>query len=400
MHSMNLCIWLATCLAAGLADVIPQFSIDVRSTLCAKPDFAALQGLPSKYHKAIKGMEVQAQKLANEMNCRLCDISGDAVGHGDKAKVRVECTASRKSSNTAAAEECLQGNGKVAWSKNDGNICKPCPDACETCELPGKTDVTYLTSRWFKCVLKTGSPPPQLPWRCEQPKDRSDHQGQKSWCRWRADLLHTASNGLSPSSSLSWELTLPMVRCGGVTLETSSNPVIAGIMQAVKPDLEKQWSRNCEYCRLTAGALASSDPSEFQLGGSSSKPWAEAKCAFDQIQHAACRSDRGPAGWTKDCTPCPFECATCEQESNFLGGRKQFKCALRPKAFAVGQLARLVNPKTTELDMVEQDIDIFDPTPATPAGYDCSPPQRRNCKSGDGFCMGFKTRCKFQTFDD
>jgi len=225
---------------------------------------------------------------------------------------------------------------------------------------------------------------------------RQKASGQSQWCRYRDDLADTASGETQTSSSGTWDLRITAAPCNA-QLEDANARGVAGIMQSVKPVLDKQWQRNCALCRITAGGPLSKLPAEeFKLGTSSSRPWAGSVCAYDELGSTACRQDRGQTGWNNEagCNPCPIECISCsDSTSSWLFSGKGFSCKLAPSLPAKDQLGILLSPEGPKSP------DESAP-PKTPEGYDCEKPKKRACTSGDGLCMGYKTRCKYQKWVD
>jgi len=381
-------------LTGTVSQLVPQFQINVKNTLCLAPDLGAFEGILKKYPQTLIEVKMAGWEVANNQNCRICHVSAQ---QGSMDSPKVDCAAETGHITSGNTEEaCFSSNGKVGWQSGK-SLCLPCPKACEYCERPGTTDVTYLSSRWFKCVLpSSGDPPVPQPWKCEPATDRKNHRSQSQWCRYRYDLADTASGETQPSSSGTWDLRITAAPCSA-QLEDAQVRGVAGIMQSVKPALDKQWERNCALCRITAGGPLSKLPAEeFKLGTSSSRPWADGVCAYDELGNTACRQDRGQTGWNKEagCNPCPIECVSCsDSTASWLFSGKGFSCKLAPSVPARAQLGLLLTPEGPA------SLEESSP-PKTPAGYDCEEPKKRACTSGDGLCMGYKTRCKVQKWVD
>jgi len=385
---------LAENLTGTVSQLVSQFQINVKNTLCLAPNLDAFEGILKKYPKTVKAVQTAGREWANNYNCRICHVSAQ---HGSMDSPKVDCAAETGHITSGnIAEACFSSNGKVGWQSGN-NVCLPCPKECEYCEKPGTLDVSYLSSRWFKCVLpsESGNTPVSQPWTCEPIADRKG-RGQRQWCRYRYDLADTASGETEPSSSGTWDLRITAAPCNA-QLEDAQVRGVAGIMQSVKSALDKQWQRNCALCRITAGGPLSKLPAEeFKAGTSSSRPWADSVCANDELGSTACRRDRGQTGWNNElgCNPCPIECVSCtDSTSSWLFSGKGFSCKLAPSVPAKAQLGLLLTPEGPA------DVEESSP-PKTPEGYDCEKPKKRACTSGDGLCMGYKTRCKYREWAD
>jgi len=394
---------------------LSQWAFSIKKTLCSKIDFGSLNGILAAYPNEVHRMRSDGLKLADEYNCRLCDISGS---HGDMSNAKVECHAKEGWVSSNTAESCLDGNGKPGFRK-DQDICLPCPEQCAYCEKPGATDLGYMFWKWFKCVLpkpKEGALPAPVsgPWNCENVTLRSKKSGYKQWCNYRTDLLSTSSNGFVPVKTSTWGMKITAARCDmpdasgeapAAPPEMESGPSAAstpfpsfsasadleGIVQAIAPKFISFFQRNCQFCRVEAGGLVGSHTSKFTVGKSGSSPWADAFCAYDELGYPACRTDRGPVGWSSKhdgCMPCPLECSSCVDESTVFS--RKFSCKLRPTIGAVPQLNHLLSG-TAEID---------GEPPMSPEGFDCGKPEKRKCTRGTGMCMGYKVSCKYQLWED
>mmetsp|Transcript_84772 Transcript_84772/g.181622 ORF Transcript_84772/g.181622 Transcript_84772/m.181622 type:complete len:331 (-) Transcript_84772:103-1095(-) len=327
-------------------------------------------------------MQKEGLRLANEYNCRLCDISGSHGGMsmGLLSGASVKCSVVKEGGNLG--ETCLAGNGNVGFLRGE-SACIPCPAECESC-------IKSTTS--FKCLHKTSDmfsrpDPVGGDWKCKGMARRGKvGTGFKQWCKYRKDLLKTSTNGYLPVASSAWEFKIPFARCD-MPDAPGASPEVAGIMAAIAPKLAKNYQWNCQFCRVEAGGPIPSSSFEFAIPGTGSKPtsWADAFCAFDQFRDKACFTERGPTDWSSEpCAPCPFECSSCEEEAKET---KRFKCNLRPNTGSATQLEKLMLPGAGQ--------DSSAP-PATPEGYVCDTPKKRTCQSIDPMCTGYKTKCQYQ----
>jgi len=373
----------------NVSQALKEWTFSIKHTLCGQLDFGSLQGIFKAYPTEVATMQKEGLRLANEYNCRLCDISGShgAMSLNTAFGASLKCSVAAKEGNIA--EACLAGNGHAGFLSGD-HACIPCPEGCDSCSM-STSSWGHSPLKWFKCLHKTPDmfsrpEPVKGNWKCEEVERRGKAgTGFKQWCQYRKDFLSTSADGNLPVATSTWELKIPLSRCDMPDAPGASAEV-TGIMAAIAPKLAKNYQWNCQFCRVEAGGPIPSSSFEFAIPGTGPKPksWADAFCAFDQFGGAACLPERGPTDWSSEpCAPCPFECSSCEEEAK---GAKQFSCKLRPNIGSASQLEKLL-PGTEE--------DSSAP-PATPKGFICDTPKKRTCQSIDPMCTGYKTKCQYQ----
>jgi len=373
---------------------IKEWQFSIKHTLCANFDFGALQGIFKAYPVEVAFMQKEGLRLANEFNCRLCDISGSQGGMSlGLLGASIKCSLAKEGGSLG--EACLAGNGNAGFLGGE-SACVPCPEECESCSTSTSSwSWDHSPLKWFKCVhaedMFTRPEPLKGNWKCQDIERRGKAgTGFKQWCQYRKDLLSTSTNGNLLVASSAWELKIPLARCDMLDAPGAS-PEVAGIMAAIAPKLARNHQWNCQFCRVEAGGPIPSSSFEFAIPGTGSKPtsWADAFCAFDQFRDKACFTERGPTDWSSEpCAPCPFECSSCEEEAKET---KRFKCNLRPSIGFASQMEKLMVPGTGE-----------DSPPATPEGFICDTPKKRKCVSvDDPMCTSYsyKTRCQYQIWN-
>lgn len=367
---------------------LPPFTFHFSNMLCAQLDFGHLEGLSVNYPSVIEGVRMQGLKLANEKNCRLCNLVGNP--HGAALHVELTCAAKKDLLNDNTAETCMKGNGKVAWTDFGTDPCLPCPEECSDCSTVSFLDALHNSERWFECHLPSRDlntqTVPSLPWECEAATEALLGGGM-TWCRYRNDLLQTGLDAHTIPDKLdqSWQVEFGAVPCD---MSSQDGDDLHKLVDTVRTKMQDAYDKeNCQLCRVEAGGNSIDLNMPFQYfvpskdfwGNPVKGPdqWAHAHCGFQELGEIACRTSSGPVGFSHGCLACPVECSKCIPTST-----EAFRCDLKAVSHSSEQLHALLTDSVAHISPRQ-----------TPIGFNCNPPAARDCQRDDVLCSGMFTDC-------
>jgi len=141
------------------------WTIAFKGMQCLKVEPTPFSALAKKWPKCLQQAIEKGQKLAENGNCRLCDVSfkgskpeADQTMTSKRCEAVVTCSAVRLGPND---ETCYSGHGDIgkvvglnskmkSVNSNPEMPCLPCPSGCKECGIVGNM---FMTQRKFKCIV-------------------------------------------------------------------------------------------------------------------------------------------------------------------------------------------------------------------------------------------------------